>query len=366
MAIKGKNSTALLMCLVSAILLIGCKETGGTSNGSNLGGISKETEETTITEDVRYNETDLAVVLSIDLEGKEISFRSVRSGKNYILTYTGGTKIRSKNGVELTMAQVNIGDIVDTYYVLGSQKLIEMKESSDAWENNSVIRWDVDYEKQKITIGSSTYKYDSELYITSNGKEIGIRDISGVDELIVRGVGNEVCSVVVDKGHGYIRLDDEVNMIDGIIEIGGKILTVITKDMVIAAPEGTYNLTATKDGKGGTKQVTVTRDEEVVVSLSEFQKEATRYGSVKFIISPDDASAIMTINGKKISYDTLVELPYGRHKLVLESNNYNTYEKIIIISSVYTTLNIDMSGESTTEETTTVETTTTQEETTTK
>ena len=343
----------------------GCKESGGTSNGDNLGGIQKETEVTT-TENKRYNETDLAVVLTTDLDKMEISLRSVKTGRNYTLTYTGGTKIRSRNNVELTMSQVAIGEIVDVYYVLGNQKLIEMKESTDAWENNSVIRLNADYDKQKITIGSDTYKYDTDLYITSKGKEIGIRDISGVDELIVKGVGSKVCSIVVDKGHGYIRLEDEVNMVDGIIEIGGKILTVITKDMVIAAPEGTYKLTATKNGKGGTKEVTVTRDEEVVVSLSAFQQEATRYGSVKFNISPDDADAIMTINGKKMTYDTLVDLPYGKHKLVLESNNYDTYEKIIIISSIYTTINIDMSGEKTTEETTTAENKPTEEETTTK
>lgn len=357
MAKRKKNIIITSLCILSLVLMCGCGKTGGTSNGSNLGGIQKETQ-TTTTEEKRYNATDIAIVISVDTSNMEISLRSVESGRNYSLTYTGGTKIRSRNSVELTMSQVSIGEIVDVYYVLGNQKLIEMQESKESWENNSVVRWDVDYDKQKITIGSTSYKYDENLYITSNGKEIGIRDVSGVDELIVKGVGSKVCSVVVDKGHGYIRLVDETNMVDGIIEIGGKILTVITKGMVIAAPEGTYNLTATKDGSGGTKQVTVTRDEEVVVSLSEFQKEATRYGSVKFIIGPDDAKALLYVNGKKTAYDKLIELPYGRHKIVLESNQYDTYEKIIIISSVYTTINIDMSGEDETKETTTVEETT--------
>lgn len=337
---------------------------------TGCGGQSKKQPTTSMEEDTdanqRYNSTDMAVVIKIDLEDSQVSFKSLESGSTYTLTFTGGTKIRSKNDVELTMSQVDVGELVDVYYVLGSQRLIEMKESSKAWENTSVIKWNVDYDLKKISIGSTTYKYDDSIFISSNGKQISIEEVSGVDELIVKGVDNKVCSVVVKKGHGYVKLVDDTNMIDGLIEVGPKIMTVITKDMVIVAPEGTYNLTATKNGSGGTKEITVVRDEELIVSLSQFATSVTRYGDVNFTINPGDAQAIMYIDGVQTDYSDIVNLSFGNHRLVLTSNNYDTYSKTITIASLYTNINIDMSGEeeTTSEEATTSEETTSEEETT--
>ncbi|MBQ1193737.1 MAG: PEGA domain-containing protein [Lachnospiraceae bacterium] len=349
-----KNNKFTFICVLTVLFIIsvfGCKSSGGTTNGSEVGGINSTTEQQT-SENTRYNSTDLAIVLNIDTAKNEITLKSIESDKNYTLSYSGGTRIKSKNDVELTMNQVETGQIVDVYYVQGSQKLIEMKESVTAWENDSVVKWRVDYDKKKITIGSTTYRYEDDIFISSKGQSISIEEVSEVDELIVRGINSQIYSVFVKKGHGFVRLVDDTNMIGGIIEIGGKIMTAITEDMVIVSPEGTYTLTATKNGTGGSKEITVIRDEELIVSLSEFQEEATRYGSIKFNISPEDSEAIMYINGEEKDYSDLVELPYGNHMLVLKSNNYDTFQKAITITSIYTTINIDMSsGE---EETSTV------------
>jgi len=136
-------------------------------------------------------------------------------------------------------------------------------------------------------------------------------------------------------------------------------MTVITDDMVIVAPEGTHTLTATKNGKGGSKEITVSRDEEIIVSLSEFQAEATRYGIVNFTVLPDDAEALMYIDGVKRDYSDILELSYGSHTLILTSNNYDTYQKTITVASSYTNIKIDMSGASTEETTDSSEETTT-------
>lgn len=357
---KGtKVSLWTVMISFMCIFLSGCTSGAGTSNGSEMGGINSATTELVTDANVRYNATDLAIVTNIDTKKSEITFKGIDSNIVYTLTYTGGTRIRSKNGVELLISQVLVGEIVDVYYVQGSQKLIEMQESSKAWENTSVVKWNVDYNLKKITIGSSTYKYDDDIFITSAGHGIAINEISGVDELIVKGVDNKVLSVVVEKGHGFVRLVDDTNMIGGMIEIGTNIMTVITDDMVIVAPEGTHTLTATKNGKGGSKEITVSRDEEIIVSLSEFQAEATRYGIVNFTVLPDDAEALMYIDGVKRDYSDILELSYGSHTLILTSNNYDTYQKTITVASSYTNIKIDMSGASTEETTDSSEETTT-------
>lgn len=358
-----KNDKFGLICIFAVLLsfaLTGCKNGGNTTNGQEVGGISVTTKETE-TEKVRYNASNQAIIVSIDLQKKEVTFVNVGGIDKYTLTYSGGTKIRSKNSSELTMSQMEVGQIVDIYYVSGTQRLIEMCESKTAWKNDSVVKWKVDYNKKRIVIGSNSYKYDDGLFINSNGQNIMVEEISDVDELIVRGVENQIYSVVVSKGHGYVRLVDDTNMIGGIIEIGNRIMTLITEDMVLVAPEGEFTLTATKNGKGGSKDITVIRDEELIVSLSEFQQEATRYGSIKFNITPDDAQAIMYIDGEETDYSQLVEIPYGNHILKVTSNNYDTYQKTITVAAIYSTMAIDLGN---VEETTSVieetETTTTE------
>lgn len=354
---NDKFSLIVISIILIAVLAIGCKKGGNTTNGREVGGINVTTKETT-TEYVRYNTTNQAIIVSKDMEKQEVTFVNIGGIDKYTLTYNGGTKIRSKNNSELTMAQMEVGQIVDIYYVSGTQRLMEMYESSTSWKNDSVVKWKVDFEKKRITIGSNSYKYDDNLLISSNGQKISIDEVSDVDELIVRGVENQIYSVVVNKGHGYVRIVDDTNMIGGIIEIGNKIMTLITDDMVLVAPEGTYTLTATKNGKGGSKEINIIRDEELIVSLSEFQQEATRYGSIKFNVNPDDAQAIMYIDGESVDYSDLVELPYGSHTLKITSNNYDTYQKTITVASIYSTMSINLEEDETTsakeqEETTT-------------
>lgn len=343
---KLKRYIGGLAACAGALLVIigclGCSDGGRTSNKGNVGGIPTTTQPTTADTPKRYNAEAIAVVTAIDTEGKTITVEKVEDGSQHVLTYNGGTMITSKYGTQLLMEQVTLGELVWIGYVSGTQKLLEMQEYDGAWENTLVTNWDVDYDKQLITIGSSTYSYDEHIFITSNGRSVDIREISGIDELTVRGVGKKAHSVVVNKGHGYVKLTNTANYIGGVVEVGDRITTFIVADMVIAAPEGTYELAATKNGVGGSKDITVIRGQETIVSLGSFEQNITRYGTVKLNILPEDAEATVTIDGVEMDYSTHMSVAYGKHTLKVMSNNYDTIEKKINISSVYTTINVNM------------------------
>lgn len=350
MSIK-KFVNVLAGCVGIITVMVGCISCSDNDSGDGYGrfGVSGKTTtaETTTETPKRYNTEEIVVISAIDLENSNITVRRIDDSTEFVLSYNGGTEIKSKYDNYMLMEQMSVGEIVRACYTSGTQKLIELHEYGEAWENTQVVRWDVDYEKKLITIGSSTYSYDDSIFITSNGYGVDIREISGIDYLIVRGVGNKACSVVVNKGHGYVKLTDTVNYVGGIIEIGDRISTVIVEDMVIAAPEGNFTLTASIKGVGGSKDITVIRGQETVVSLGEFEQAVTRYGSVKLNVQPSDAQAILTVDGKEMDYSKLMELSYGEHKMVLTSNNYDTVTKEITISSVYTTINVDMSQQET-------------------
>lgn len=358
-----KYMSALAACTGALAVIVGCIGCSGDKKDINrwdVGGIATTTqEETTTSVNKRYNTEEVVVVTAIDTTAQTITVKKPNEPGEFMLNYNGGTIITSKYGTHLMMEQVQVGEVATVRYVSGTQKLIELEEYDGAWENTMVVRWDVDYDKKRIVIGSDTYSYDDNIFITSEGKTLDIREVSGIDELTVRGVGNKAYSVSVNKGHGYVRLTNTVNYIGGVVEIGDRITTVIVEDMVIAAPEGTFDLTATINGVGGKKEINVIRGQETVVSLGSFEQSVTRYGTVNLNVFPEDAQATLTIDGVETDYSDLMSIAYGKHTLKLTSNNYDTYTKEITISSVYSTININMSGENETESSSNTETVTT-------
>ena len=273
----------------------------------------------------------------------QITVKGITDGRLFTLNYTGGTSVQNRYGTELLMQDILPGEIAQVVYMGGTQKLLSLKEADSAWENTTVSKWSVDYDKRLFTIGSDKYYYDDNLVVVSGDRQI--------------------CSINVSRGHGYIKLTDETNLVGGLVEVGNKIVSVITDDMIIVAPEGTYTLTASKSGVGGSKEVTVVRDDETIVSLSEFQGPVERQGSVKFNIQPAGTEYNVFIDDAAVDVAQPVTLSYGTHKVVITSNKYTDYTEEIVISSIYMNKTIDLSAQETTEaETTTAsssETTTT-------
>ena len=346
-----KKYISIAAACVGAIGVIVClttlfedNKTGSSGRHNSTNKTTAQTEET-VDENKRYNREEIVVITAIDIAASKITVQSLNESAEFVLTYNGGTVVKSKYDNQLMMEQIKVGEIARIGYVSGTHKLIELQEYGDAFENTMATRWMVDYDKKLITIGSDTFSYDDNIFIVSNGKNLDIREISGIDELTVRGIGNKIYSVDVTKGHGFVRLTNTSNYVGGVIEIGDRLSTIIVEDMILAAPEGTFDLTATINGVGGRKEIQVIRGQETVVSLGSFEQSVTRYGTVKLNVLPEDAEATLTIDGEEMDYNELLSIPYGKHTLKLMSNNYDTYTKEIKISSVYSTININMSDE---------------------
>ncbi len=359
----------LLLVGASCLLLCsGCvKRTRG---GGGTAGLVKN--EQTTTADVQASNTDaskyssdMVIVLEVDETNKQLSVKSIRGKGIYVLKYSGGTRIRNRFGTEMLMKDLAPGEIAEVSYTPGTQKTAEIKESENAWENNTVVKWSMDTDKHIITIGGEKYTYDDEIAVFSDGKQVDIQTLNTVDTLIAKGVDKKIYSLSVKTGHGYIRVIDAMDLKDGLIEVGTTLMTVITDDMLLVAPEGTYTLTASKDGVGGSTEVTVKKNDEVTVSLAPFQGEVQREGTVKFNIKPAGVQYQVFIDGKVTDGSDKITLSYGRHKLVITSDQYVDYTENIVVASVYMNKTVDLSAredttfaETTTQETTAVSETT--------
>ena len=256
-----------------------------------------------------------------------------------------GAALQDKYGKIIAATGTQLGQIYDVT-CNKSGKATEIHGSSDAWEKNSLTGVEFDESARRVKQAGSSYVYASYAAVLSNANKINIAQIVAQDEVTLRGVGDTVYSITVDKGHGYITFQGVDAFIGGYASIGTKQLFEVTSGMLTTTQEGTYTVELQKGSLTGTKTVTVARDASVTVDFSEFTTKATQRGAVNFSITP--VNAVMTIDGVETDYSQPVSLTYGKHRVVLSANGYEQYVETVAVSQAYQTVVIDMTASSAT------------------
>lgn len=345
-----KKVCAVLMMLVM-LVTAGCgkeKKKSAIVPGSSI--LPAPTKSVTELETKNANEIDLTGVLTYVNTGElKMHFIDIDTGTEYEVAYTGGTDIQNKYDKIIAATGMKLGEIYDVT-CNKSGKAVSIHGASDAWERTGISGLEFDESNRKIMLANSTYVYASYAAVLSNSNKINIAQIVSQDEVTLRGVGDTVYSISVDKGHGYINFKGVDSFVGGYVTIGTKQLFEVTSGMLTTTQEGTYTVELQKGNLIGTKTVTVARDESVTVDFSEFVTEAAKVGAVNFSVTP--ANAVMTIDGVETDYSEPVSLTYGTHRLVLSANNYEKYTETITISQPYETKVIDMTASSSTTATT--------------
>ncbi len=277
-----------------------------------------------------YDSADTAVIADINTNEKTITFFNLIVHKNYTLSYDGTTVFTDKYGESLSLGQLNPGDIVDVTFLKSKKLLTTLSLSADAWSNANVGRYTIDSATHSITIGNDVYKLTDETKIFSDGEEMEMIDLNAVDVLTFNGIGTTVHSIVVEKGHGYLRLSGDENFWGGWIEIGQNTIQTITEDMLLVVPEGSYQVTITITGGGGTKNVTIRRNEEVTLDISDLEIEEVKYGTVVFSLTPSNAT--LYIDGELVDTSMPVTLEYGIHQMIAKAEGYDTVTRYLKVA----------------------------------
>lgn len=269
-----------------------------------------------------YDSADTAVIYSIHEEKKQIRFLNLSVYKTYTLTYSGTTLLYDKHRNALSMSQIQTGDIVDITFLKTPKTLTSLTISADSFSQTDVSRVDIDAGKQTIVVGNQTFKFTNHTLLISEGKKIELMDIQDEDVLTIHGIGNQIHSLVVDKGHGYLRLKNDENFIGGWIEVGQSVIRIIEEDMLLVVPEGIYDMTVSKNGVSGTKKISIARNQESEIDIGEFKGLESKWGMVIFTMSPSDAKVY--VDGQMVDTDTAISLEYGIHQIIAKAKGYST------------------------------------------
>lgn len=287
-----------------------------------------------------YDSADTAVIKDIDTQNSTVTFMNIETGRYYTLNYNGTTLIQDKYGSGMSMAQMQDGDIVDVTFLRNKKVLASMKLSESAWVIEDTEKYNFDTFSKNAEIGGGVYSLRDNLVISSEGRDAQLEDIVRGDVVSISGVGNSVYSVVVEEGHGYLRLSNDEYLKGGWIEVGQSVIQQISEDMLLVVPEGTYDVHLTASGIDVTKQVTIYRNQELTLDVSDVKPEAPKMGKLIFAINPSDAQVFL--DGEEIDIQEPAEVEYGIHKMEIKADGYESVTQYIKVGQQMASISVTL------------------------
>lgn len=326
--INMKKLITTTILILTTITLFGCSNISSASQSNESR--YQEPPASDITYIGMFDSIDTAIIESINHDSKTITFINYTLNRSYTLEYTDSTNITDKFGQAMSAAQITIGEIVDVYFMKNNKKLIAMNQSKTAFAFENIIRHTLDSERSNATIGNENYRLLNNAVIISDGKQIEAADIISGDIITVRGFDREIWSIVVQKGHGYLKLQNDAYAIGGWIEIGQNIIQRVTDNMLLSVPEGTIEVNIFARGFNYSGRVTIERNKETILDLGGVEKEELKKGRIIFSITP--ATATVYIDGEETNVNGIVELEFGLYQIMCEAPGYDTITQHIKVS----------------------------------
>ena len=330
---QKRTITGMLLLLGSLGLMTACGQwSGGPAEPSAAPAPTREPQGTgfVVAGPYSYDSADTAVLIKKDGKEGTVTLLNLDVGRTYTLSVEGTSYLYDKYGEAVSLEQIVPGDIVDVTFLRTKKRLNTMQLSQMSWVNASASRYEIDLKRREVTIGEDVYKLTGDTIYLSQGMRIEAMDLNPADVLTFKGLGSSILSINVERGHGYLRLQNDENFIGGFMEIGQTNIRRIEEDMLLTVPEGSYQVNISKRGGGGTKQVTIRRGEETSLDIGDLEVPEIQYGTVLFTLNPSQAK--LYIDGEKADPAEPVNLEYGIHQLIVRANGYKTITTYIRVA----------------------------------
>lgn len=315
---KEKTGIVILAGVLLCVSSTGCSTTG-LAQESTFESSMENTQEEPV--DIYVSELN-GVVRNVNKEEQQITVCSLTDHKEQSISYDAATVLTDPYGAPLTVDQLTAGSIVRLAYNSTLNKAGSLQLDPDAWSNTGIEKFHIDTEAGTLTIGQEEYRLNTGLLVFSGQKEILPEQLLQQDVISVRGIGDEVFSITVDRGHGYLELENEEYFVDGWIEIGQTLISRLSPDMLFSVPEGTYQVRLTTELLDESREVTICRDEVTELDLGDVEKPIPESGQVTLQITPEDAQVY--IDDHLINAYYTMKLPLGIHEITVSASGYDT------------------------------------------
>lgn len=318
--------------LILAIALTGCGSLPFQENSSQ--------ETATIRQPGIYDSEDAAVVVKKDAEAGTVQFQNISTSRRYTLNYNGTTALYDRNNQAMSMEQLKEGSVVTVRFYKPDKSLAYVRENPDCISYSNVQNYSMNLKDGTISIGNELFNISGHVVVVSDGRETDMMEVNQVDVISVWGYKNMIYGINVEKGHGYLRLQNEDYFVGGWIDVGDKVIKKVSEDMLLVVPEGTYNVTVSNKGSSATQEITFARNEEMAWDLGDVEITVVQKGSIIFTLTP--ATAKVAIDGHEVDVSKPVTLEYGLHQMRISAEGYDTVAQYIKVAEPSANISVEL------------------------
>ncbi len=328
-------ASAVVILLVTVLTLFsGKEEPAGTKKPGTK---PKATAGAEASGEVVAEHNKLMMIKSVDTEGSAVALYDLEEGGEVTLSYGVAADIRSKYGSLTYAASLQYGDIVRTEYN-GDGTLVRMQLSGEHWELHGVEEFSIS--EDSLNVNNTNYKITEKTVAYCEGEKIAVGEVRDMDRVELCGLGSQILTIHVIKGHGSIKLINCSEFQGAKVSFKDE-SHVLEGEPTYLVREGKYTVSVIGEKNAAAAEVTVARNEQVVIDLYEYGGAPVKTAEVRFKITP--FSAVLKIDGERVDYyEQDLVLEYGEHKIEAELGGYATYKGYLNITKPYHTFQIDL------------------------
>ncbi len=140
------------------------------------------------------------------------------------------------------------------------------------------------------------YAYNDDLLVFSDGRQIDPLEITPEDEVTLRGMNGQAFSVVVTRGHGYIKPNNFKGILPAVrLRCRARQFSRSQRDMLLVVPEGQQLVTMKNGDLMAEVTVEVKRGQVTKVDMAKYQNQVPDTARVTFDVNPQGAE--LYVNG---------------------------------------------------------------------
>lgn len=309
----------------------------------------KEEEQQQQTAETEKDE-QLYILLYSNTETNRVFLQGTQTGRQEEFEYNGGTYIHGRYDESLTIGELKVGELLKLTYT-DKKILTEIQVAKEAFFCEGITDFSIREDEAVFSVGDSNYYYDEDLKIFSEDGIISLNELSSIDTVCLRGMGKQIITIVVTRGHGTLVFRNTELFEGGMVTVGNEAAQRVSRDMTIEVPEGTHVLSVAHEGYGGSKEITVERFGELLIDLDTLKGDGPKHGRVKINVTPENAK--VTIDGGLADCSQVLELEYGTYRLKAEAEGYEDWSGQLVIRGAESAVEIELdksSGEDAKEE----------------
>lgn len=247
-------------------------------------------------------------------------------GKTGFYTLGDAVTVTKEDGRKAAYSTVTRGDIIYVGLSKDAGEVISIEYTDDVWEKEDFDNVEVDTENRTISNGTRRYSYDKNTLFIYNGDFIKDGDLTKEDVVTLRGIGDTVWTVTVEKYHGYIKIENADRIEKPVITVDGKEAEFTDNMTPVSAGAHKLGISGSNIDEL-TVDIHITAGEIYSVDMASVQEKT---GVLTFNINADNC--IILVDGKQVSADSPVVLSMGTYTISVSAEGYKTYNGTIDVN----------------------------------